>query len=386
MKRRLFYLFVLVFIGRCALAAAGREPTVATAPIYDQLGVRIPATLFKKPVYLIVDTGAGMTYIDAKYRDELGASIDDMSVNTVTTTNVPVLLYHAPPLNIGGRSFNLDKVGCLDFSALRAATGVPFAGMLGMDLLQRYVITFDPDQEQFSLTTNVPAIVKQRALAIPLTRADNGKEEILQLSARLNGSGPINLVLDSGAFDFLGLNQADWDKVFPDDKEPVVEDFNVGADSKIVRSKAARIRSLRIGASLYTNILVGLVSNPTSFSHIGDLFLRQHIAALDVSNQVLYLLPSRHFGETNELDMSGLHLLKLNSKIMAYMVDSNSPAFKAGIRDGAELVAINGQPAGSVLLSDIRQILRKADGMKISLEIKQAGQVKEANFRLKKRI
>jgi hypothetical protein len=349
----------------------------------DGLGMLVPVTLYKKHVLFTVDTGSDLTLLDAKYKNDLGLPVDS-GVASTPFSELPLIVYQSPELTVGHQNLQPQYVGCIDLKFLQMVVGKSFDGVLGMDLLKRYVVTFNPDKEFFSLSSHVPKSVKKHAMAVPLIAVD--PQEHLQLQAWINNSTPINFGVDSGDSGFLSLNQTDWNKIFPDEKGHVHETLTVGAEGQPQATKSARIQTIVIGTNVYTNVIAYLSTNPNISSRLGFGFLKQHVVTLDFSNRVLYLTPSRYFGEIEEKNMSGLSLIKSDSKIMVYAVDQNSPAFEAGIRAGQELISINGEKADLMPLKVIRQILRQKDGAQVGVEVRQEDQTKKIMLRLRKSI
>ena len=346
----------------------------------EETAVLIPVTLYQKKVFFAVDTGSDLTLLDVKYRERLGLPVDGVNVSTAFS-DLPMVVYSPPELTVGDQSLRPERVGCLDLNFLQKVVGKTFDGVLGMDLLKHYVVPFDPAKAIFSLSSKVSKSTKKHATAIPLTTG--GSQEHFQLQARINNSVPVNLRIDSGNNGFLSLNQADWNRVFPDEKSRVREFLSVGADARPQMSKNARVQTITIGTNVYTNVIAKLLSNPGLSSQLGYGFLKQHVSTLDFSNQVFYLTPSSHFGELDERSMSGLALIRADSKIMVYSVMQDSPAFEAGIRAGQELVSINGNETASLSLKSIRQILRQKAGSQVVIKVRQGDQTEEIKLRLR---
>jgi len=240
----------------------------------------------------------------------------------------------------------------------------------------------DPDRGTFAILPSITQQLKQQALAVPLKRVD---ARAYGIQARLNGSVPINLRLDSGDNVFISLNQHDWKLVFGERKSS--HSFHmIGADGQPTETQVARLAEALVLTNRYTNAIVRLAPNPAIPSSVGFGFIRQHRAVFDFPNEMMYLTPGKKFGEVVEYSMAGLALIKTDQKIVVYAVRREWPAFEAGVRVGDEILSINGEATARLELKTIRQILKRKAGNSVSLQIERAGKKLDFAFELKKAI
>ena len=272
-------------------------------------------------------------------------------------------------------------LGCQDFAVLSMICGLRCDGILGMNVLQDYVVCFDFDQRRFSMAGRVPEPVRQRALAIPLNEGRSG----YTLQASVNGIA-IRLAIDSGSTDFLSLAPDDWEKVFPSAEQKNLEQGLVSDAGGEVRSVArARVKAVTVGTNVYTNIVANRLPNPNLPSALGVEFLCQHTTTIDFPGRTVYLLPGRRFGEAAAYDKSGLHLIKLlaDGAIVVHSVAASSPAALSGLRGGDRLLRVNAQPAQALGLKGIRKMLREKDGSEITVEVSRTGETMKFSFKLR---
>ena len=84
--------------------------------------------------------------------------------------------------------------------------------------------------------------------------------------------------------------------------------------------------------------------------------------------------------------MAGLWLTKDNDTTKVDFVIKDSPAAKAGIKEGDLVVKINGQSTKDLLLRDIRKIFKVGEGKNVSLIINSKGKEKSIELKLEKLI
>jgi C-terminal processing protease CtpA/Prc len=64
-------------------------------------------------------------------------------------------------------------------------------------------------------------------------------------------------------------------------------------------------------------------------------------------------------------------------------VDKGSPAFRAGIRQGDEIISINGQKASSLGLKPLGLMLRAKPGARIRVGVQRGEQTRQSQFVLR---
>lgn len=83
-----------------------------------------------------------------------------------------------------------------------------------------------------------------------------------------------------------------------------------------------------------------------------------------------------------EYEGIGLEIIGIDNKIIVYNVFKDSPAEKAGIKVGDELIKIDGNDVTQKSTSEISQYIRENENEKINIDIKRED--KEINFELKR--
>jgi hypothetical protein len=361
--------------------AADASGWVASAELLDDEFAFIPAQAFAKTLQLVPDTCADLSYLNMSFKDRLGPPVEGGTEVSIFGDKPGAVAYSGEPILVGGLRLVPKLLGCQDFAVLSMVSGLRCDGILGMNVLQDYVVCFDFDQRRFSLAGKVPEPVRQRALAIHLNEGPNG----YTIQASVNGI-PIRLAIDSGSNDFLDLAPDDWEKVFPSTEQKNLEQGLASDAGGEVRSVArARVKAVTVGTSVYTNIVANRSPNPNVPSALGVQFLRQHTTTIDFPGRTVYLLPGRRFGEAVAYDKSGLRLIKLleDGAIVVHSVAASSPAALSGFRAGDRLVTVNGQPAQALGLKGIRKMLREKDGSEITVEVNRAGETMKFSFKLR---
>ncbi|MCM1982022.1 retropepsin-like aspartic protease [Lyngbya confervoides] len=174
------------------------SPQATLAIAQEMLTPTIQAVIGNRQVPLLVDTGASTTLLSKALVTQLqleGQTIaSDRLTSAVAGRDCPSMeatLHQLPPLSLGG--IQVDRLRGLAF----AQTEIPqdWAGVLGMNFLQAFDLSINPQAQQLTLRPPSPLPRSQRAQAIPLQRQLN----VLVGPVRINGQGPFTLLFDTGA-------------------------------------------------------------------------------------------------------------------------------------------------------------------------------------------
>jgi len=156
-----------------------------------------------------------------------------------------------------------------------------------------------------------------------------------------------------------------------------------------------RFKKLEFGGFHFNNIITNyqdiseaiemeIVANRNGI--IGTVLLSRFNIIIDYPRGKLYMQPHRKYNKGFKYDRSGLELIisgkKLNT-VTVFNVIENSPAFKAGIERGDQLISINYLPAKLLSLKGVTQRMTKKEGKKIRLKIIRGGKKMVFTFRLK---
>ncbi|MDR3459909.1 MAG: aspartyl protease family protein [Verrucomicrobiae bacterium] len=348
----------------------------------DGVMVRVPVSAFGRTLYFLLDTGFTLSAIDSKYQPYLGKTATPINAQTPLGTNVLQSYFHCPDISIAGKPLGLRNITSLDLKMARLISGQPCDGILGMDFLSKNIVQIDFDRQTVSLSSEVPAVVKNTYVAIPLKRFDHH----YMVEASANHAGPIDLLVDTGDNSSVSLNPEEWQKVFA---AAGANGFNAtvaGMGNQTAQSKIEVLDKLAVEGLAYTNLHATYIRNPADPSHLGLGFFRRHAVVFDFPDQMLYLEPGQRFSTPDKEDMSGLHLLRQGDTTIVYSVDENSPAAAQGIKPGDVIEVVNGQSAADMTMRAIRRMLKSSDGDTVTLQLKRGEEALRIELTLKQAI
>jgi membrane-associated protease RseP (regulator of RpoE activity) len=136
-----------------------------------------------------------------------------------------------------------------------------------------------------------------------------------------------------------------------------------------------RAHSLRLGSAVFADPLVDLLtrvnntSNTSTIANVGDGVLRRWIIVFDYPHQ---RIDFRSGGDTSGNvvhDRSGIVLRAKVKSLVAVAVLGGTPAARAGVAEGAQIVAVNGSAVSASDLDRVRTLLRGAPGTPVRLRL-----------------
>jgi hypothetical protein len=113
----------------------------------------------------------------------------------------------------------------------------------------------------------------------------------------------------------------------------------------------------------------GALADPALAGNIGYGVLRRFDVTFDYAHRLVYFEKNASFGDADVHDRAGLWLERGERGFEIVDVVRDSPAQAAGLVAGDVITAVDGKPAKSIALSDVRALLRAAPGTKVRLAL-----------------
>jgi hypothetical protein len=323
----------------------GRQPEVIVVP------VSIQGRIFR----FQVDTGSAYTTVSDKLRSLLGRARDEIEVVTAIGRarrqgyDAPLMLLGTERLARGGVVYLVHD----------DAT----AGTLGMDVLDRFVLSLDFDAGTLRILDHADRTLGtevrfRRFQGVPLMKAMLNREEQEEFIIDTGMAGEETGLLAPALFD----RQVEARNLL------VVGRTEIGTSSGSRWTPIGPIASIAIAG----------------YKHSKPLFVRSTINALalrywmrytvtfDFPKSVMYLMPSKGFARRDSCDQAGIELAKMGQHVVVRSVVPGSPAYNAGLRAGDEVIAIDELDAMRSQLQDLEQHLY-AEATDIRMTIRRKG-------------
>ncbi len=326
----------------------------------------------KGPFRFIFDTG-GANIIDPSVAVAIGAagkgSIQGGGVGSQTQA---FSFANVANMQIGNATVKNQLFGVVPTRVGFGTTGgEPIDGLIGFEVLSRFVTTFDYGSNR---------VVLQMPGAAPPAGADivpivqDGRQP--QFACKINAV-PGDCTLDTGsraAISLFAPFMAAHPEVIPAQLSAVgVNGFGIGGPAM---GRLGRLQSVAFGTFSIPNVITdfttqdkGAFAVPFIAGNVGGDILKRFNMTLDYTKLTMALAPNAAFGVPDSYDRSGMFLLNRSGTIVVYEARPGTPAAQAGIVKGDTITSIDGKPVAGMTLGAIRQTFFQPVGTVVQLGV-----------------
>ncbi len=281
---------------------------------------------------------------------------------------------------------------------LSSLLGTRVHGLLGYDLFKNFIIEVNYSRK--IITFYNPALYTYKNSKRSTTfdiEMQNTKPFINAIIEQEDGSRiPVKLLVDMGASHALWLDPKTDDRIRIPEKT-IHTYLGTGLNGQI-HGSIGRINKLILGPyeleepivaypdSLSTGLATRLDKRNGS---IGSDVLRRFDVIIDYPNKKLTLTPNHIFDKPFEMNMSGMEIESTIPGLPYYQITfirKNSPADRAGLRRGDEVVSINDKSAFNLDINTIYDIFESRPGRKIKMTVRRNGERFRTIFYLEDRL
>jgi len=326
----------------------------------------------KGPYRFIFDTG-GSNVVDPAVAKEIGAtSSGSMQGGGVGATTEEFSFAKVGSLGVGKAELR-DQV----FSVLPVRKGFGIAGgvapdgLIGSEVLARYVTVFDYANNR--VTFKLPGAGSQ-GTAVPFVFAGTQPE----IPCGVDGI-TAQCTIDTGSRSSLDLFApfiASNPQVVPANAtEPGINGFGVGGADV---GRLGRV-SLQMGGFDLKGLIAGLsiakagaFAVPGIAANIGGATLKRFTVTFDYAHQTMSLVPNAALDAADEFDRSGIFAINRGAIVVA-AVRPGTPAAAAGIQKGDAILSIDDLHGARLTLTAAREAFRKPSGTVLHLSVVSNG-------------
>jgi PDZ domain-containing protein/aspartyl protease len=330
----------------------------------------------KGPFHFIFDSG-GANLIDPGVLKELGgASEGNAQGSGVGEKTESAAFATIKSLQVGDATLTDQSFLTLPVRAgFGVAGGKPADGLIGYEVLSRFVTTFDYGRNQIVL--RMPgASTAGFGTAVPFVFHQNTPE----FTGAIDGI-PAVFTVDTGSRTSLDILKPYLD-AHPSVRPTVltqrgVDGFGIGGP---VFGALGRVGSVQIGPFTIPDVIAGFseqrkgaFADPYTAANVGGEMWKRFALTFDYPHSTLYLAPNASFSERDHTDRSGAFLILHDGKPTIYDVRAGTPAQTAGLAKGDVLTGVDGKSTQGMALAQIRDVLAGASGTKVRLNLLRGG-------------
>jgi hypothetical protein len=377
---RLSCLVVLLAVPEVVLAAA--PPPAPPLPEEFEFGwdggpIIVPVKIKGKKYPFVVDTGCSISVFDASLRSLLGKPVRWDSTMTANGERV-VAVFKPPIAHVGRQPLPRDGVVAVHdvFRELRNKHGVKVWGCLGMDFLKKYAVRIDFDKGRLALLRSAVGTGGHRLrlavdrqgpyVAVYMERGKEVEWFLVDTGKFGYGSGKLWGTTYRSLEEAGKLRTVDWGRTLTANG---VTEQNIG-----------RLAWLKLGPFEHTGLFFSQgVQGGEPVLGLG--YWARYQVTFDFPGKAVYLRKGRHYADPDVLDGSGLMILLKGGRAMVEDVKERSPAAKANIRKGDEIVSIASRKAAGSNLFVLRKLLC-GEGRTVRLIVRRGEEKREVSLRL----
>jgi hypothetical protein len=345
------------------------------------------------PVWFGLDTGATHSLIDLSYAESLHLKSDSSRPIGGAGGTEQASIFKNVSIKLPGANLDNQTLWGIPLIALSVANGREMAGILGYDLFQRFVVDIDYAARLMRLYEPRGYEYRGAGQSIPLNVEADG-EIYVRATVQAPGGKPIEgeFVIDTGGNRMLLLAR------------PFVEQHQLmelvgktlptrgGGVGGEIQLAMGRMKSLQVGQFVIDSPVTGFmrsgeITDAGKAGNIGGGFLQRFRVIFDYSRKRMILDPNSRLTEADEFDMSGAALTSeppAFNLIKVARVRPDSAAAQAGLQPQDVIVAIDGRPATTLNVSQIRKMFRVE--REYRLKVKRGEQIVEVKLKLRRLI
>lgn len=323
---------------------------------------------------MLFDTG-GVNVIVPEVAQSLGLKPEGVLPGTgAGEAKEDVGLVKVSSLEIGGIKLNdpLFAVVALRNYAWRVE-GMELDGLVGYELLKQFPARIDYEARRVTFYQPESFRYAGTGTRLPF----RFKNHVPQVDGSIDGI-PGAFDLDTDARTSLTLAGPFW-KIHEmdakyDAKRQVIAGVGLGGPSRALLVAGAKL--LKLGdtevkdpVTMLSTASAGAFAEEGYAGNVGYGVLRRFTLVFDYPHEQVFLEPDTAFAGADVYDRSGLWVERGDKGWELVEVVPEGPAALAGLKTGDVVVAIDGQKATDVKLSDLRERLRAAPGTKQRLKL-----------------
>ncbi|HEV2365918.1 MAG TPA: aspartyl protease family protein [Caulobacteraceae bacterium] len=372
-----------------SIEGGAKETTIPFELLNNHIYIKVRVN-GKGPFLFIVDTGGHNLLTPATAKLLAGRVEGQMPGHGAGEGTVEAGFAKVDSLQVGKVLLRNQVVGVVPFQS-KSVEGFDADGMIGFETFRRFVTRIDYGAH--TITFIEPAAFDPREAGIPV------KFQLYDTIPQVRGAFegiPGRFDIDTGSRVALTLMAPFVASAGLRASHPhgvvTVDGWGVGGRSI---AYVTRARSLRLGPVTIAPVVAdltlqkaGALADPNAEGNVGAGVLKLYAVTFDYDQETMYLKPlPAPVADTGVFDRSGMWVNLGAGGLEVVDISAGGPAADAGLKIGDTIVSVEGAPAGSLDLSDLRQRLRDLPaGTALTLVVRHGGAERRVLLRLRDQV
>lgn len=371
------------------------QAQVATIPFVKDglMYIKVKVNDHAEPLNFVFDTGASTVVLDEKVAQEIGVTADYQQPAEGAAGTEMYNIALSQKLHIQDITLTDAHIVLVDLDRLSKRGNEKIDGIIGYNIMQQFVTQIDYDKQTINLYKSVTEINGNGDYSEIETTFDYSQIPQVELEFTLKNNQKFkgDFLFDSGANMTFLLNTPfvkanNIEAVIGKTIENKAESLTTSSNFKIGNVAKVQLGDFEFGEMPIdlSNSKSGVMASESYTGILGVKIIQRFNLILDYKNQKIYLKPNKSYANEFEFPRSGISLEKETDKITISNVVKASEAYEKGIREGDQLLEIDG-----VVANDTRKCreLLKQKNTTVKLKLKnRKGEVKTVSILLKRLI
>lgn len=335
---------------------------------------RVRLDSFPDSLNFIFDTGCGGASLDSATAVRLGLRPRQSAflIKGIAGT-CPQRLLDSCRLTVGGYTVDSLTLHVVDYDILSSIYGEKIDGIIGYSFFSRYLVRIDYDNERMDIYTKGPVrypaggfLLRPRLYGLPMLEGHLNDARVVKGRFYFDTGAGLCLLFSSNF-------TADSAIFSPKRKKPVrTQAAGLGGKADM---QLTTLRTFSLGPFQFRQIPTYIFDDAydvTSYPQLGGLIgndlLRRFNLILNYSHSEIYILPNNYYHQPFDYSYNGVSIALIDGKVMVTDVMEDSPAERAGLKEGDTILEINGDKQQNI---QVYQNLLRTMGPKVKVLVRR---------------
>ena len=322
----------------------GRQRIELPLSLYAGRWIQLPITIGGQPAIFLLDTGADMTVLDLAAAKRLGIRPTG-ELAQLAGIFKRIFFIRSPGIQLGGARVDPQTLAALDLATGEFGENFPgIDGILGYDFLSRFVVVIDYPAARLTLIPRATFTPAPDDAPVPATL--DGSSLLIQVAV---GKSQGDFLLDTGSGGGILVQN------LPGQAELVSEAERLHKIPKGARFGSGQAdlwgawADVQVGPYRWGHAPIAVVdprsARGSSFAGAGNVgagYLCHFRLTVDLAGPRVWLAQELPFRGAERAASFGLQLLREGGRLVARSLTEQGPAARAGLKDGDEILAVDG--------------------------------------------
>lgn len=313
---------------------------------FNQNQIFIPAEVNGRAVKLILDSGAGISLLDSGFAKQIGVQATGNLPISGVGGQATMQIASQLQVQLASLTFRNIRAGVMDLAAIGGQAGHPMPFILGKEVFNELIIDIDFAHRRIAFRDPAAFSAQPGAARVALGRHKDRRS----IPLSVEGRQAVPFDFDLGNNGALIVYPAYRNEVHLLEDRPQSLGLSAGVGG-LIKSKVATLKSISIAGiqidavpTEFPDAADNAVNSDRTAGNVGLTVFSRFRLLTDYPHDALWLIPDAHLLHAPFVkDRAGLAALPTKDRLKVLMVAPGSPAERAGIKERAEILAVDGK-------------------------------------------